>query len=481
MVAIKPHPERVQSRTPPARSQEPTWWGFSADELHDRAWNDHGIAVVRCGGGRVEPKGPSHYLLIEPGARVLFDPAQLRSATAWLHPRVVRLRVVDADQAGYREHVDTDADGVFQGLHRDYSTRGRSTLRAYVTSEPAIAKLWAGSRNGAEGKQKLFESVGDSSIVSAKIEGRILPRPEEDEHADALLFTELMGSVRRMGAIFPDLYEYAPGVWLHQSVRPDPSVRLVGPVWIGAGHELRPGQVIVGPTAIPDAEGAACVIEPVPWADLALPNWPFVLPKVAARRLRRVTKRAFDIAFSLAVLLCTLPIYPIVMAVIMIEDGWPVFFAHRRQTIGGREFPCLKFRTMRKDAEAIKAELQKQNQADGPQFFIENDPRLLRCGAFLRKTQIDEMPQFINVLLGHMSVVGPRPSPDKENQFCPAWREARLSVRPGVTGLWQIKRTRAPETDFQEWIRYDLEYVQHESWRMDFWIIARTIKTVLGR
>ncbi|MFG0257714.1 MAG: sugar transferase, partial [Phycisphaerales bacterium JB043] len=87
---------------------------------------------------------------------------------------------------------------------------------------------------------------------------------------------------------------------------------------------------------------------------------------------------------------------------------------------------------------------------------------------------------FWNVLLGHMSVVGPRPSPDKENQYCPAWREARLSVRPGVTGLWQVRRTREPETDFQEWIQYDLEYVQHQSWKLDLWIIIQTVRHIIG-
>jgi lipopolysaccharide/colanic/teichoic acid biosynthesis glycosyltransferase len=136
---------------------------------------------------------------------------------------------------------------------------------------------------------------------------------------------------------------------------------------------------------------------------------------------------------------------------------------------------------MRRDAEQLKAQLVAANQADGPQFFIERDPRLLRVGTVLRKFQIDELPQFWNVLLGHMSVVGPRPSPDKENQFCPSWREARLSVRPGVTGLWQIRRTRQPQTDFQEWIRYDLEYVQHQSLRLDIWIIMNTLNKVIGR
>src|SRR5690606_37334355 len=163
----------------------------------------------------------------------------------------------------------------------------------------------------------------------------------------------------------------------------------------------------------------------------------------------------------------------------MIEDGWPVFFAHRRQTIRGREFPCFKFRTMCRDAERMKAALAAVNACDGPQFFMQEDPRLLRVGRFLRRYQLDEPPQFWNVLLGHMSVVGPRPSPDGENQFCPAWREARLSVRPGVTGLWQIRRTREPLTDFQEWIRYDLEYVMQQSLRLDLWVIRQTVLSIL--
>jgi lipopolysaccharide/colanic/teichoic acid biosynthesis glycosyltransferase len=135
---------------------------------------------------------------------------------------------------------------------------------------------------------------------------------------------------------------------------------------------------------------------------------------------------------------------------------------------------------MRKDAEQIKAQLIAENSADGPQFFMENDPRVTRIGRFLRKVQFDELPQFINVLAGHMSVVGPRPSPEKENQYCPAWREARLSIRPGVTGLWQVSRTREPQTDFQEWIRYDLEYVQHQSFVGDLRIIFETVRHIIA-
>ena len=134
---------------------------------------------------------------------------------------------------------------------------------------------------------------------------------------------------------------------------------------------------------------------------------------------------------------------------------------------------------MSREAERIKQDLARMNQADGPQFYISNDPRLTRVGRFIRATNIDELPQFINVLLGHMSIVGPRPSPVQENQYCPAWREARLSVRPGVTGLWQVMRTRRPGLDFQEWIKYDIEYVETAGWRLDFWIIAQTIRSLL--
>jgi lipopolysaccharide/colanic/teichoic acid biosynthesis glycosyltransferase len=130
---------------------------------------------------------------------------------------------------------------------------------------------------------------------------------------------------------------------------------------------------------------------------------------------------------------------------------------------------------MGKDAEQIKSELLSENQADGPQFYIEDDPRLTRVGRVLRKYHLDELPQFFNVLLGQMSVVGPRPSPFSENQYCPPWREARLSVRPGITGLWQVKRTRRSGTDFQEWIKYDIEYVENRNWRMDLMIIWKTI------
>jgi lipopolysaccharide/colanic/teichoic acid biosynthesis glycosyltransferase len=205
-----------------------------------------------------------------------------------------------------------------------------------------------------------------------------------------------------------------------------------------------------------------------------------VTPK-PLNRAQRLGKRAFDVGFALLVLLLTLPLYPLVMLAIWLEDGRPFLFTHRRESLGGREFPCIKFRTMRKDADRIKARIQSRNKSDGPHFYMEHDPRLTRVGQFLRRFNIDELPQFLNVLAGHMSVVGPRPSPYDENQYCPPWREARLSVRPGITGLWQIQRSREEGRDFQEWIRYDIEYVEHHTWRLDLWIIWRTFRSLITR
>jgi lipopolysaccharide/colanic/teichoic acid biosynthesis glycosyltransferase len=192
-------------------------------------------------------------------------------------------------------------------------------------------------------------------------------------------------------------------------------------------------------------------------------------------------KRSLDVVAALLVLVLGSPVLLFCALAVVIDDGFPVFFGHRRQTRGGGTFRCWKFRTMRRDAEARVAELRMQNLCDGPQVFIKDDPRVTRIGKVLRALQLDELPQFWNVLIGEMSLVGPRPSPDKENQFCPAWREMRLSVRPGITGLWQVMRTREPGKDFQEWIRYDIDYVRHMGPWLDLKIVVLTVWNILSK
>lgn len=193
----------------------------------------------------------------------------------------------------------------------------------------------------------------------------------------------------------------------------------------------------------------------------------------------RFLKRIADILFSLVVLILSTPIFLIVAAIIKLTSPGPIFYPARRQGKYGVEFDCLKFRTMIVQADALQDRLRVVNQVDGPQFKIEDDPRITGIGKFLRDTCIDEIPQFINVLLGQMSVVGPRPSPDRENRTCPAWRDARLSVRPGITGLWQISRTRKIGMDFQEWVYYDMEYVRNLNLWMDMRICVRTVLHLL--
>jgi lipopolysaccharide/colanic/teichoic acid biosynthesis glycosyltransferase len=183
-----------------------------------------------------------------------------------------------------------------------------------------------------------------------------------------------------------------------------------------------------------------------------------------------------DIIIAAAVLILFAPIMLIIALVIKLTSPGPIFFKDKRQGLHGRTFNCLKFRTMIVGADKIQDKMRDLNQVDGPQFRMENDPRVSTVGRFMRNTYIDEIPQFINVLLGQMSVVGPRPSPELENTLCPSWHDARLSVRPGVTGFWQVCRTREPMKDFQEWIYYDTEYVKNLSLKMDLWIFWQTVK-----
>ncbi len=188
----------------------------------------------------------------------------------------------------------------------------------------------------------------------------------------------------------------------------------------------------------------------------------------------RFLKRVLDIVVAVVVLILFAPVLPIVMLAIKLTSPGPIFFRDVRQGLHGRTFECLKFRTMQVGADRMQDRLRVLNEADGPQFMVVNDPRLSAVGRFLRETYIDEIPQFINVMLGQMSVVGPRPSPESENRLCPFWRDARLSVRPGITGLWQVCRTRQPMRDFQEWIYYDVKYVRKLSLKLDLWICRRT-------
>src|SRR4029078_8922805 len=132
--------------------------------------------------------------------------------------------------------------------------------------------------------------------------------------------------------------------------------------------------------------------EAIQWLEIPPPEPPEEPPVKDATAVDRAVKRAVDVVGAVAGGVCTLALYPLVMAAIWIEDGRPFFFSHRRETLRGREFPCIKFRSMRKNADLVKAKVHAANQSDGPQFFMENDPRVTRVGCFLRRTNLDELP-----------------------------------------------------------------------------------------
>jgi lipopolysaccharide/colanic/teichoic acid biosynthesis glycosyltransferase len=270
------------------------------------------------------------------------------------------------------------------------------------------------------------------------------------------------------------------GVWTTRCSKVDERAALLGSAWVGKDRVIGADRTIVGPTVLWDKAGEeslAVAPDARHWTKPPAAQH----PRSGHDAVYVPGKRVFDLAFALLGLCLTLPLYPILMLLIWIEDGRPFFFSQRREGRGGREFRCWKFRSMRKNADRMQRDLRSVNQADGPQFYMKDDPRLTHVGAWLRKLNLDELPQFWNVLKGDMSVVGPRPSPHRENQFCPEWREARLSVRPGITGLWQVMRTRRAGCDFQEWVQYDTQYVERASWRLDLWIIARTLFRLLHK
>jgi lipopolysaccharide/colanic/teichoic acid biosynthesis glycosyltransferase len=186
-------------------------------------------------------------------------------------------------------------------------------------------------------------------------------------------------------------------------------------------------------------------------------------------------KRLLDILCSFLLLVISIPLFFIIAILIKIDSKGPIFFLQKRCGRDGREFDMYKFRTMVKDAETLKKRLK--NEMDGPMFKLKNDPRITGVGGILRKLSLDELPQLLNVLKGEMSLVGPRPLADEEMVGDDIWREIRLSVRPGMTGLWQIMGRDSGK--FSDWITYDTEYVQKRSLFMDIKILFLTITTVL--
>lgn len=207
------------------------------------------------------------------------------------------------------------------------------------------------------------------------------------------------------------------------------------------------------------------------------------LPLVAVREqpmyeFSLLLKRCFDFVFSIIVLLLTLPLSLLIVVAIKLDSIGPVCFVQTRAGVGGKPFRMLKFRTMLFDAEAQLGSLIDIDQLEEPVFKIENDPRVTRVGRWLRRSSLDEIPQFWNVLIGHMSVVGPRPEETQLVDKYNIWQRRRLKIKPGITGMQQIMCRGT--TSLSDRIKYDIYYLRKHSLLLDIWIILKTIPVVFS-
>lgn len=192
-----------------------------------------------------------------------------------------------------------------------------------------------------------------------------------------------------------------------------------------------------------------------------------------------VMKRMQDILFSLLALVLLSPVLLLIALLIVIDDpkDGPIF-VQTRCGKDGKQFRFYKFRSMVVNAEAVKEQLRKDNEMDGPVFKIKEDPRITRVGKLIRRTSLDELPQLVNIIKGDMSIVGPRPPlPDEVAKYTPHQLQ-RLTARPGLTCYWQTHPDRY-NLSFDEWVALDLKYIEERNLALDWTLICRTVKTVL--
>lgn len=463
------------------KSEAQMIWGLTVSELHDAWWSGQGVQVVHRNSQFKLAKGAEVFLLLPKDWIVVFSLGEVVEELVWSTTKVTAISVSNRDKDRYREEVRRSANGEVVGIARSYDFCERTRLSALFTTDSAVAADWAMSES-AESKID-----GVSFYIKQNFEADLTGHSYDLRRSD-----EKDRFLRSLVATWPDpwrvlrgIEEVSNGIAAPKGTKIPEGIVALPPVWIGFDLAEDGETILAGPEFRRDGLARNSVIkEKVEARDIsaiAIPGGGQRKRLLPRRTFYGIIKRVTDCFVALTAVILFLPLFLVLAIVIVLNDGFPLFFAHKRQARGGREFKCYKFRTMRRDAESMVKELQALNKADGPQVFIENDPRVTRVGAFMRKFQLDELPQFWNVIKGDMSFVGPRPSPDRENQFCPAWRELRLSVRPGITGLWQVNRTRAPGEDFQEWIRYDIEYVRTASFIGDLKIIFRTVRGIILR
>ena len=199
--------------------------------------------------------------------------------------------------------------------------------------------------------------------------------------------------------------------------------------------------------------------------------------KIRSRFVFHSMKRLFDILAATCGIVILSPLMIIIAVLIKAEDHGPVFYKQVRVGKNGKTFKMYKFRSMFVNADKMLDKLKEQNDVDGPMFKMKDDPRVTKIGHFIRKHSLDELPQFLNVLKGDMSLVGPRPPLPSEVAEYSEYDKQRLLVIPGCTGLWQV--TERNEVGFNEMVQLDIQYIKRASFMFDLWIIWKTVEIVI--
>lgn len=428
------------------------------------------------------------------------------------------------------EGISLDADGLVKSFNIIHPSRDRRSaykaVGVYVMSPAALDFI----------SEKGYYDIKEQLIPALRAATQAVHVSELDGICHSINNVDDYYHIHRDCLVkdaFPkqNLNEIAEGVWVGKNNYISPQAYIEGPVVIGSNCKIGDGVQIIGPAVIGDGctiSDHAKIRESILWSDFEMEENSSIKYCIIGRRLKllsgdsyshkvivdRLTlgnlnmisnaegfngtlkarhfrtggakyrsflavKRLIDLAASLLLLPFLGPLILVLAVFIKRDSAGPVFFRQKRCGKNGVDFEMLKFRTMVVGAQNQQQDLASKKDVDGPMFKLIQDPRITRIGKFLRKTSLDELPQILNVLMGDMSLVGPRPLVMNEMKFSRTWRSTRLKVKPGITGLWQVQGR--SEASFHDWIRYDVFYVKHQSLWLDVKIMLRTIKIVFNK
>lgn len=483
--------------------------------------------------------GDSSFLLIDSGVVGLDLDLQEAERFHTDQGAGITVLVQPADSGQSRDQVIESRDGRVESISVPYAPEpGRavlSSLGVYFIN-PRVFEMIPqhGHFDLKEQLIPLLHRLG-VPVFAYSVTGRARRFTTLTEYFDTnrdLLLDNFPGPVQQRRSAYD---EVAQGVWVARSATVSPKARLIGPVVVGENCRVEAGASVVGPVSIGDGcsvMSGASISDSILWSGVRVSagarvdrsilctrsvvppgrklsagvvlesgdpgGTPRLTPDTApssftrfvsdngrltsasrgalARACYRVCKRLFDIVGSSLGLLLALPLLAVAAIAIKADSPGPVLFRQKRCGRGGRPFTMLKFRSMVQDAPQRQRELMSRNEVDGPMFKMTHDPRVTRVGRVLRKTCIDELPQLVNVLKGELSFVGPRPLTMDEMRFAPAWRDMRLSVKPGMTGPWQVYGH--TDLGFHEWIRHDTDYARSRSMGRDMYILLQTARLV---